>query len=196
MTFTELLTEVKLLTARPDLENESISAIRYATLKLHQSDFFYKDLVEKVLIFIEEEYIQQLDYKAKFPLWRSLKYLRKYDPKGNYSGAFLDVIDPTQVLDLYNTTKTDVCYVAGANLNIRSSTKQQFYIVGFYSNPDITTNTYNSWIANDHPYAIIYDAIATIFKIIGKQEDEANSRTLAAQERRNIVISNTVATGE
>ena len=44
MTFAEILEEVYLITNRRDLEAQTKSAIKKATLKAHQSDFYYRDL--------------------------------------------------------------------------------------------------------------------------------------------------------
>ena len=198
MTLTELLQEVYTLTARPDLVNETTSALRSSTLKLHQIDYFYKDIDEVVTSWSAGDYNRQILYKEQYPLWRSLKYLRKYstDTSGKgYAGAFLNIIDPLQVLDLYNVAKTDVCYIAGLSLNIRSSTKDNYFLLGYYKNPDITLTGFNSWIAVDHPYAIIYDAVATIFRLIGKQEDENSSRLLALEQRKLLISSNIIING-
>ena len=46
-TYQELYDDVVTITKRPDLAAETALAIRAATLKLHQSDFYFKDLFEK-----------------------------------------------------------------------------------------------------------------------------------------------------
>jgi hypothetical protein len=50
-TFSELCSEVHTLTNRPDLVNETKLAVKAATLKLHQKDFFYKDISEQGVSF-------------------------------------------------------------------------------------------------------------------------------------------------
>jgi hypothetical protein len=46
-------------------------------------------------------------------------------------------------------------------------------LLGCYLHPDITEESYSSWIADEHPYAIISDAAATVFKMIGFDEQAA-----------------------
>jgi hypothetical protein len=196
MNFTELCDEVYVLTNRPDLVAETKSAVRAATLKLHQTDYFYKDLFETGLAFTAAAYIQQLEFRLLVPRWRSLKYLRKTDSAGSDTLGFFDIIVPENVLDNYALNRSNVAYVAGAVLQIRSSTQFQYAILGCYIQPDITEAGYDSWIAIDHPFAIVFEAAATVFKMIGDTEKFAAHSALAQMERQNLVISNIQSTGQ
>ena len=178
MTLTELTQEVYNLTARPDLVAETSSAIKAATLKAHQSDYFYKDIFESGIAFTTADYVQNLDYRSLLPRWRALKYLRKFDFVNNVPGKELDIILPDNIFTEYKVQKQDICYVAGAYVQMNSSTKEQYYLLGAYLNPDITTATYTSWVALDHPYCIVFDAAATVFKAIGKDDETALYKTL------------------
>jgi hypothetical protein len=195
MNFSDLCTEVYNLTGRPDRVAETESAVKSATLKAHQSDYYYKDIFESVIQFSTTGYVQNLDYRALLPRWRALKYLRKIDISTGTPGKELDVIVPENVFDEYKIQKQDICYVAGAYVQINSSTQEQYYILGCYLNPDITSAGYTSWVALDHPYAIIFDAAATVFKAIGKDEEASAYRTLTTEQLAIIKSSNIVATG-
>lgn len=194
MTLTELCAEIYSLTSRPDLVNETKMAVRSATLKAHQLDFFYKDIEETGVSFSSADYLQTLDYKSLFPLYRSLKYIRKAEADGT-PGDFLSVITPTSVLDRYGTAREDICYTAGAVIQIKSSTALQYILFGFYSNPDITEAGYNSWIATDHPFALIYEAASVIFKTIGQDEKATLYNKLAGELLQAIKVSNIEAEG-
>lgn len=195
MTLAELITEVYSLTGRPDRIAETLSAIKSATLKAHQSDYFYKDIFESGIVFDTASFAQSLDYRTLLPRWRALKYLRKYNISTNTPGKELDIILPDNVLDSYKTTKTDICYVAGAFVQLNSSTKEDTYLMGCYLNPDITEAGYASWIALDHPYAIIFDAAATVFKAIGKDEEAAAYRGLVVEQIAMLKMSNIEGVG-
>lgn len=195
MLLPELRTEVYALTNRPDLVAVTLSAIRAATLKLHQMDYFYKDIFETGISFTTAEYVQSLEYRTLLPRWRALKYLRKTDSTGTEQGAFFDVIVPENVLDSYKLNKEDVVYSAGALLQIRSSTQLQYAILGCYLNPDITELGYSSWIALDHPYAIIFEAAATVFKTVGDTEQFAAYTGLAAIQAKEVELSNVQGIG-
>ena len=171
MTLTELRNSVYSLTNRPDLIGQTLLAIQAATLKLHQLDYFYKDLYEAVITFSTSDYLQQIEYRTLLPRWRSLKYLRKSDVDSSGDGKFFDIILPDTVLDSYQINREDVCYVAGNVVQIKSSTEFQYAILGVYLNPDIAEATYSSWIALDHPFCIVYEAAADVMRQIGKQEE-------------------------
>jgi hypothetical protein len=195
MNFSDLCAEVYAHTKRPDQVAVTESAVRSATLKAHQSDYYYRDIFETGLQFNTAAYNQSLDYKLLIPRWRSLKYLRKYDAVSGTPGVELDVILPEQIFDRYKSQKQDICYVAGSYLQTNSSTLDQYYLLGCYLNPDITSASYTSWIANDHPYAIVYDAAATVFKAIGKDEEAAAFRTLVAEQIGLVKMSNIESVG-
>jgi hypothetical protein len=195
MTLTELVQEVYTITGRPDRVNETSSAIRSATLKAHQSDYYWKDIRELGITFDSAEYIQSLDYRALISNWRAIKYLRKYDLTSGLPCTELKLLLPEQIFDAYGLTKENVFYAAGQYIQIRSSTKEDSYLLGYYVNPDITDSGYNSWVALDHPYAIILDAAATVFKAIGKDEEAAAYRTLVGEQIQMLQTSNIVGNG-
>lgn len=201
MLLSELQTEVYSLTNRPDLVAETLTAIRSATLKLHQLDYFYKDLFETAVVFDSSEYLQQLEYRSIIPRWRALKYLRKLDTSStpNVPGTFFEVVVPENVLDSYKIHRENVCYVAGTVIQIRSNTQFQYGLLGCYRNPVITTAGYdagNSFIAIEHPFAIIYDAAATVFKGVGKGDEEASYRNITGMLIQELVNTNVRSVGE
>lgn len=195
MTLTELTQEVYNLTGRADRVGETSSAIRAATLKCHQKDYFYKDIFETGLNFTTAEYIQNFYYKTLIPNWRALKYLRKLDITTNTPGTVLGIVLPMNVFDDYQIQKQDVCYVAGDVININSCTLEQNYLLGCYLNPIIASSGYKSWVADDHPYAIIFDAAATVFKAIGKDEEAGAYKILAGEQLDLVIASNIIAEG-
>lgn len=187
--FTELCDEVYTLTNRPDLIAETKLAVKAATLKLHQSDLYYKDLYEIGISFSTSDYVQSLEYRTVIPKYRQLKYIRKTDAAGT-PGNFLDVITPAMAVDKYNSIREDVCYAAGELIQIKSSNLLQYILFGCYVNPDITESGYNSWIALDHPFAVIFEAAATVYKAIGQDDQSTTFRNLVAEQIAMIKASN------
>ena len=180
--FASLVADVITLTNRPDLVNETSLAVRAATLKAHQSDDYIKDLYEYSLQFGLPDYYQSLEYKTVLPLWRKPRYIRKYDSTGSAPGPFLEYVVPEKIMDEYKVDRLDIFYVAGSFVQIRSSTSLQYILVGVYQNPVVTEVGYNSWIADDHPFAIIYEAAATVFKMIGLDDQVPVFRNLVAEQ--------------
>lgn len=194
MTLTELQAEVYTITKRPDLVAETLLAVRQATLALHQLDYWWKDLQETGISFTAAAYLQTFEYRTVLPRFRSVKYIRKASADGTV-GAFFTIVQPENVLDLYSADRTDVCYAAGNSLELKSSTQFQYVAMGYYQHPDITVATYNSWAAQDHPYAIVFMAAERVFKMIGKTEEFAAFKFLRDEEVQRVTISNVQAQG-
>jgi hypothetical protein len=189
MTLTELITEVYELTNRSDLVAETLSAIKAATLKAHRTDFYSKDIYETGISFDAANYKQSLDYVSLFSNFRAFKYLRKSTGATDDSGIFFTVITPEEVLDSYGINRTDIAYVAGRVLEIRSSTEFQYALLGCYVLPIVTTAGYSSWVAEQNPFAIIYEACRVIFKSIGYDEQSNTFTRLVAEEYELLKLS-------
>ena len=189
MTFDELVAEVYLLTNRPDLTAETTSAVKAATLKAHQTDYYSKDIYETGIQFTTSEFRQSLDYISLLSNFRAFKYLRKATSATDDTGAFFGILTPEETLDSYGANKTDIAYVAGRVLEIRSSTTFQYAYLGCYVLPVIRTGAYVSWVAEQHPYAIIYEACRVMFKAIGFDEQSATFERLVAEEYQLLRMS-------
>jgi hypothetical protein len=161
--------------------NESTLAVKAATLKAHQQDDFIFDFKEQSISFTSADYYQSLDFKSIFPFWRKPRYIRVLDSAGT-PGSVLDYIVPEKVIDSYGANRVNIFYVAGAEIQIRTLAQEQYFAVGYYSNPDVTSSGYSSWIANDFPFAITYEAVAIIFKTIGFDEQEVTYRKMVADQ--------------
>lgn len=195
-TFTDLCNDVYTITNRPDLVGETKLAVKAATLKLHQSDFYQRDIFESGIQFPSAEYLQSFDPKAVFPLYRALKYLRRYDASNTGAAAeFFEILTPTDILDSYSIERVNIAYQAGTILNIKSKYQFQYALVGVYLNPDITESTYTSWIAVDHPFAIVFEAARLLFKQIGYDEQSAAFEKLAAEQLAELKMINVQTVG-
>jgi hypothetical protein len=189
----DLVADVITLTNRPDLTAETNAAIRAATIKAHHTDFYQKDLFETAIQFPTSDYQQLFTYKQLIPNFRAVSYLRKYDSVALAPGKFLTLITPENVLDSYAINREDVFYLSGVQLNIRSADQQQYYLFGCYLNPTVTTTGYSSWIADEHPFAIVFEATRVVFKMIGFDE-QASAMDKAVQEEYAL-LKMQIATG-
>lgn len=190
MTFDELVDDVITLTNRPDLVARTDSAVRAATLKAHHLDFFSKDLFETGVNFEELNFKHSFDYTGLVSNFRAFKYLRKASDACDDTGIFFDIITPDELLDSYGSNRTDIAYVAGRALEIRSSNEFQFALLSCYVHPVITKSGYCSWIALQYPYAIIYEAVRTLFKGIGYDEQAVEYSRLTGEEFELLKLSN------
>lgn len=201
--FNQLVLDVFTVTNRPDLVAETQMAVKSATLQLHRSDFYYKDIKEVALSFDSADYLQSIDYRSLFPRYRALKYLRKYDPAAVLSankgvGAFFNIITPDKVLDSYGSALSDIAYAAGTLIQIKSSTSIGYCLIGLYENPVVATPaTYSSWISDEAYYAIVYSAASKLFgTVLGNSAKRDSCAAEAAREFSQIMNSNIVATGD
>lgn len=198
--FNSIVQDVMTITNRADLVAETQLAVKSATLQLHRQDYFYKDIFETVVQFTAADYLQAIEYKALFPRYRALKYLRKFDPANPQTSGFdknaIKIITPDEIVDSYNQLRTDVAYVAGNLIQIKSSTQIQYASIGVYLNPDVTATGYNSWIADEAYYAIVYQAASIVFGTVlrDKAGQDANA-TMAANEFIMVKNSNIIAEG-
>lgn len=192
-----LMSDVYLLTNRPDLIGETTLAVQSATLKAHTSDDYIYDFQENSIAFDTAEYFQSLDVKSIFPLWRKGRYLRIYDntPYTGGPGAVLRYIEPEKVVDEFGANRTNIWYQAGATLQIRTEASSQYFLIGYYKNPDITENGFNSWIADNYKPAIIYEAAAIIFKTIGYDEQVVTYRGMVAEQMQLLKQSSITGVG-
>lgn len=185
-----LMGDVYTITNRPDLINETKLAVKQATLKMHQVDYFPKDIYETGIIWNPIDFIQSLTYRTLIPRWRTLKYLRKY--ADGVPGDFFQLLTVEESLDRYAINRDNICYIAGESLEIRSSTQDETMLIGCYVNPDISDSGFSSWISDEHPYAIINDAAASVFKMIGKDEEAAYMKQVVTEQiqllRQNQII--------
>ena len=156
--FEQIVNEVYLITNRPDLVMETASAIKSATLKAHKTDYYSKDIHETGIEFDTAEFRQSLDYTQLISNFRSFKYLRKVVDELDDRGMFFDVVTPEETMDGYGVNLTDVAYVAGRVLEIRSSTAFDRALLGCYVYPIVRAEAYESWIARIHPFAIVYES--------------------------------------
>lgn len=192
MNFAELCAEVNIVVKRPDLASRVEGAVRAATLKMHHSDFFYKDILETAIIFDDALSLQSFTPSEAIPNFRKAKYLRFWHETttGAMPGAFLEPITIENSLDGYHTMKTNVFYMAGKQLQMRCCPAVKHILFGAYVHPIITpAESYSSWIAEEYPYAIIYEAIRTIFRSIGFTEQANEFAQLSAEILGEIKMS-------
>jgi|SRR5690554_3396613 len=192
MDFQELVAEVVDITKRPDKVTSIESAVKTATLKAHHSDYFFNDLVEVAVEFDEPRFIQTFDPKQVVPRYRQAKYMRVWEGDINgYPKDFLEHIQVEAALDNYGYTRTNVFYMAGQFLQIRGAMPVEKVLFGCYVHPLVTpSENYNSWIADEYPGAIVYEAARTIFLQIGYQEQSRSMQALVSEQYAALGLSN------
>jgi hypothetical protein len=182
-TFAQLVADVYTTTNRPDLVAETNLAVRKATMKLHTTGWdmetdrpkgvlYWPDRTEKVVPVTAVDptlYTYSVPIAAPILRFRGLSYLRQYTP--DVTDRFFNSVDFDRLFDEYQVEKTDVYYMLGQMINIRSSVALIDVLVGFYQYPVVTQVGYSSWVADQLPDMIVEEACSLIFKMIGKDDE-------------------------
>ena len=183
-TFASLVADVYTTTNRPDLVAETALAVRKATLKLHTTGidletgtpkvvFYWPDrseaIVTPTVVDLANNYYSFDTQAAPFSRFRALQYVRQYTPAD--TDLFFDPIDFDNLLDSYRIEKTNVFYLIGQLAQIRANFTVTQVRVGYYRYPVAIESGYSSWIADQLPDMVVEEAAATIFKMIGKDDE-------------------------
>lgn len=201
MNFNELVAEVIALTNRPDLKSLAESQVRAATLKVHQKDFFYRDIREVGVEFDTPAHITSFRPADVLPRYRKPAYLREWLFDGTSEtlgkgGRKFDVVQTSNAQDMYGFFKQDVYYLAGDVLQIRSSRPISHILFGAFVLPDITPDNFASWVADEYPFAIIHNAARAVFKAIGASEQAAEQDAQASEWMALLTINANPAEGD
>lgn len=187
MTLDELIEEVYIITARRDLIAETKSAVKKSTLKAHKSDFYSKDIYEEGIQFPSSDFLQSFDPHAQWSSFRSWKYFKRVRDGYSFTSQEqqttpIEIISVEETLDSYGCNRSDIAYVAGRMLEIRSSVAFTKALVGCYLLPTVTDSGYASWVAEQYPFFIIHEAARLVFAAIGKMEESNMQARFAAEE--------------
>lgn len=206
MNFSELVQAVIDETKRPDLLTQTQSAVRAATLKAHQKEYFYKDIIEEAVEFTTPDYVQSFKptdiNTGAFPRYKSPAYVRLwlYDPTDAINlgrpGPYLKETQIGNLKDNYGYDKTMIYYPAGDRLNMRAPAQISHILFGFYTFPDVTEDGFNSWIAVEQPNAIVYEACRRLFNAISYREQASTYEGLTAEEYTMLTINNVPLEGQ
>jgi hypothetical protein len=194
-TLASLTADILTIVKRPDLTADIALHLKNALLKAHSADFWLRDLYEDTFQFATPAVNYQLDYKLLVPRWRSIKYLNAVDPFTRDITAKFAPVSIEKAVDGYGYKRDYVYYLAGSQLQIRTSGQEQYFGFGCYLYPDTTLAT-PSWIADEFPFAIIYEAARTLFKIIGRDEESSSMKELVAEAMAEVRMVGITTVGE
>lgn len=174
MNLGELCADVYTLTGRPDLVADTQLAIRHATQKFHLHDFWLRDHEERRLDFSASSQNFQINIPSTFTNWRKFDYIRPYDQTtGTPSNKLIRPIAPSNIFDEFNRQKSDIYYVSGNLMNMRTLNAENGFLIGWYKYPNTMPNNYSSWIADMYSAIIVEEAAGRILQAIG-MVDEGN----------------------
>jgi hypothetical protein len=194
-TLASLTADVLEITKRKDLATATALHVKNAILKVHTSDYYLKDLFETTFTFATPATVYQLDYKLLIPRFRTAKYLTVVDPISLDFVRKLNPIPIEKFMDGYGYLRQDSYYLAGNQLQIRVDDSAAVFGIGCYLYPD-TTLASPSWIVDEFPFAVIYEAARTLFKSIGFDEQSSSMQMLVAEATAMVKQTGITTQGE
>ena len=120
-----------------------------------------------------------------FPGFRGISKIRQLDinfqPMEIAPESAIEVIELSDIYDDYGALKSNVAYVAGDKINIRSMIVSYGYTVTWFQAPKVRRDLYNSWIAQLYPEIILYWAASIVLDTNGNEEKAAKYMAMTQQ---------------
>lgn len=187
--FDDILTDVYVLTNRPDLQAESKLGIRVATIKLHSLEFWREDRVEEELLVTTAD--------SEFTVSSAVAVGGfSYTPRPNNiifkkadSDVIFEEINPKQLLDGFGFKKYNVYYQAGNSYRFLTEDQDTSVFCSYYRQPGATEYAYDSWIATMYQHYIAVEAALFVANSAGDKELEARMQNMAAMNLAQLTIN-------
>lgn len=180
-----MLADIYTLTKRPDLDAETNLALRTATNNAHFCDAFPRDCSTMLVQLPTSAYLAQLDLPTLFPGFRGISKIRQLDvnfqPMVFAPDQQIEVIELSDIYDDYGTLRSNVAYVAGDKINIRSVIASHGFTVTWFQAPRVRREQYNSWIAQLYPEIILYWAASIVLDTNGNEQKAAKYMGMTQQ---------------
>ena len=193
-TFADMQEAVIVQTKRPELVTLTDSAIRMATIRAHHVDFFSRDAAEQVLTFTPDTTLQFTDFANIYTTvarLRTLDFMQATDITAPYTPTenLEYVNDYKDFWDQDNCLRSSVFTLRGRTLRVRFAVATGRALLNYYQNPDTTSATYSSWIADNHKEELAMWAAGIIWARTGFQEQARTAQMLVEDFKALLVES-------
>ncbi len=175
MKLQEIVDEVVVTTGRPDRADLCMRAVRAAVTEVHGAANFPRDRVEE--LFELAEPLNRIKVNLP-PRFKSFEVLGAVTAQGAPVALSTDNnqytrVDPSSILHTHKTNTTDVYYVAGTALNIKSSVKVDNVYALYNRFPEVADTQLETWIMREHDALITGLALYKTYTSLG---DNARAR--------------------
>lgn len=193
-TFADMQAAVIANTKRPELVVLTDNAIRMATLRAHQVDFFPRDQSNVSLnytpIVSGQIYVDYTTLYSIAPLIRTPDFMQSIDLVTGLPTENLEhVVDFKNFWNEYNELRSSCFTLLGANLRARSLSNTGKFQLYYYSNPAVDTIGYNSWIADMYKEELAMWAAAIVWMRSGFQEIAASAQRDAILPFKDLLVT-------
>jgi hypothetical protein len=179
--YLQLLQDVYALTGRPDRVAETALAVRKATLKYHLSDLWKNDLTTSTVTLpvinsgtdLSFRYALDLTDSVAYPLVKRISSIKEYNAIPTGREIQFEEYDSDNILTDYRVERLNYWYQMGRQVTLRANKILVQLAVQYWKYPNVTTASYNSWIADQFPDFISCEAASSVFATIGKVDEAA-----------------------
>lgn len=191
-TFAELYDLAVEQTRRPELQAITEAAVRTAVLRAHHFDFFPRDLQEGAVVYTPSSNAWQYDIPSLgtlLPRYRAIKGLLGTEP---VTGRPIEQFEFRETDDMYTTDgerRSHVYTLLGTTLRIVPAQATGTLLVYYYQNPDVSQDTFNSWIADTYPEQVAMMAATAVWSRTGFREQANSAEETWNQPFKEMVIS-------
>lgn len=170
MNFSEVLTHVLRITARPDKTLDATLAINRAVSYMTLLGDFARDVVETSIAIDDTIYGDTVSLSA-LTRFRKFTYVKPTAVK-----YYLKYLPADKIFTPKDNTQPNVYYISGTSLTYTLSALTDTLEVGYLTYPITLDDTVNTthWLLDSCPYAVIDLACAYVFSRIG---DDSSAKT-------------------
>jgi hypothetical protein len=169
-TFAELEALVVGQTRRPEVSAITQAAIKSATLRAHHIDFFSRDLKQGSLSYtpLSTSVLYNFaDVYNLLPRLRSMKFVQSLDANTSVPVESMEFREIDDLYDSDGNMRQSVYTFIGATLRIYPQVATGLAAAFYYENPNVSSASYSSWIADTYPDELAMWASAIVFARTG-----------------------------
>lgn len=169
-TLATMIARIYEITRRPELAALTTNAARTATLRAHHVDFFPRDKVAHRYTYTpssSSRFYEVPDVSTVLTRNRGIKGLMGIDPAVNLPIEQFEYREVDDMYDEYRSLRYHAFNLIGDTLRFYPANATGAADIFYFQNPDLGTDTYNSWIANMYPEQVATWAAAIVLARTG-----------------------------
>ena len=178
MNLEAIVAEVLARTMRVDKTDEIRKSVRKAIRMVHTAAYFPRDIVEEEVDLggtYQKFKIQLPPRVRKFTNVAPLNSNGDPVPITTKNNTF-EYVNAQDIITSHHERKSDIYYVTGGTLTVKSTVGAQKLYVGFYALPEISDNQLETWLMRDYESVFIDAALADFYSSIGRTQQARTKR--------------------
>lgn len=191
---TDLLPKVYEQSSHPEMESETVRAIRAAVQYYHKLDFLKFDTKEVAIPWNATAGRFEIDTATLLPGFREVEAMHGLDNNGNIVARFEETT-PDHLFDMNGDRRNNIFYLAGSSIQLITDAAPTQLLVNYFSMPPLGADNLYTWLLPDNEEAIIDFACWKIFGILGQKERIASHQAMVQLHTQQIIQNYSRFTG-